>query len=118
MSEFPVPVPRDETARSFCDIRAAVGDSVQPSPPMSQTAGLARPGETDTYVRKVMIMRVFAAGGAGSWGGWVKTEQDPLDPTSTGTGAAAIRHLDKAERELGWKLRHPSWRQGIKEESA
>ena len=22
----------------------------------------------------------------------------------------------KAKRELGWKLRHPSWRQGFKEE--
>ncbi|GAA0909276.1 NAD-dependent epimerase/dehydratase family protein [Virgisporangium aurantiacum] len=35
----------------------------------------------------------------GSWngvreGGWVKTEEDPLDPTSTGRGAAAIRHLE------------------------
>ena len=27
-------------------------------------------------------------------GGWVKTEEDPLDPTSTGEGAAAIRHLE------------------------
>jgi nucleoside-diphosphate-sugar epimerase len=27
-------------------------------------------------------------------GGWVKTEADPLDPTSTGKGAEAIRHLE------------------------
>ncbi|MFI5898282.1 NAD-dependent epimerase/dehydratase family protein [Actinoplanes sp. NPDC051513] len=36
----------------------------------------------------------------GAWnglrsGGWVKTEDDPLDPTSTGEGAAAIRHLEE-----------------------
>ncbi|MGW0808287.1 NAD-dependent epimerase/dehydratase family protein [Nonomuraea sp. NPDC002799] len=41
----------------------------------------------------------FVAQGYASWngireGGWVKTEQDPLDPTSTGKGAAAIRHLE------------------------
>ncbi|MDA0632906.1 NAD(P)-dependent oxidoreductase [Nonomuraea sp. MCN248] len=29
-------------------------------------------------------------------GGWVKTEEDPLDPTSTGQGAEAIRHLERA----------------------
>ncbi|AQZ71338.1 dehydrogenase [[Actinomadura] parvosata subsp. kistnae] len=34
-------------------------------------------------------------------GGWVKTEEDPLDPTSTGQGAAAIRHLEKAVIHAG-----------------
>ena len=34
-------------------------------------------------------------------GGWVKTEEDPLDPTSTGQGAAAIRHLERAVLENG-----------------
>ena len=34
-------------------------------------------------------------------GGWVKTEEDPLDPTSTGQGAAAIRHLEQAVLENG-----------------
>ena len=29
-------------------------------------------------------------------GGWVKTEDDPLDPTSIGAAAAAIRHLEEA----------------------
>ncbi|HEX2315929.1 MAG TPA: NAD(P)-dependent oxidoreductase [Thermomonospora sp.] len=42
----------------------------------------------------------------GSWnglreGGWVKTEEDPLDPTSTGAGAAAIRHLERVVGEFG-----------------
>jgi nucleoside-diphosphate-sugar epimerase len=42
----------------------------------------------------------------GSWngireGGWVKTEEDPLDPTSTGKGAAAIRHLEDAVLKAG-----------------
>ncbi|MGH8773838.1 MAG: NAD-dependent epimerase/dehydratase family protein [Jiangellaceae bacterium] len=41
----------------------------------------------------------FVAQSYASWngirkGGWVKTEEDPLDPTSTGKGAAAIRHLE------------------------
>lgn len=36
----------------------------------------------------------------GSWngirqGGWIKTEEDPLDPTSTGQLAVAIAHLEK-----------------------
>ncbi len=103
-------------------------------------------------------------------GGWVKTEEDPLDPgpVSARQGAEALGHLDepapasqwlpylaacagakrpmriptwlarllagdmavimmtegrgfsnaKAQRELGWKLRYPSWRQGFKEELA
>ncbi len=34
-------------------------------------------------------------------GGWVKTEEDPLDPTSTGEGAAAIRHLEDVVGEAG-----------------
>jgi nucleoside-diphosphate-sugar epimerase len=42
----------------------------------------------------------------GSWngireGGWVKTEEDPLDPTSTGNGAAAIRHLEDVVVKAG-----------------
>ncbi|MCK2219884.1 NAD(P)-dependent oxidoreductase [Actinomadura sp. ATCC 31491] len=42
----------------------------------------------------------FVAQGYASWngireGGWVKTEEDPLDPTSTGEGAAALRHLEE-----------------------
>ncbi|MEV0387769.1 NAD(P)-dependent oxidoreductase [Nonomuraea sp. NPDC050643] len=42
----------------------------------------------------------------GAWngirsGGWVKTEQDPLDPTSTGKGAEAIRHLEDAVVKAG-----------------
>lgn len=41
----------------------------------------------------------FVAQSYASWngirkGGWVKTEEDPLDPTSTGKGAEAIRHLE------------------------
>ncbi|MGK5555696.1 NAD-dependent epimerase/dehydratase family protein [Actinomadura kijaniata] len=48
----------------------------------------------------------FVAQSYGSWngireGGWVKTEEDPLDPTSTGRGAAAIRHLEDAVVEAG-----------------
>ncbi|MFG1946631.1 NAD-dependent epimerase/dehydratase family protein [Nonomuraea sp. NPDC048826] len=34
-------------------------------------------------------------------GGWVKTEEDPLDPTSTGQGAEAIRHLEEAVLAAG-----------------
>jgi nucleoside-diphosphate-sugar epimerase len=42
----------------------------------------------------------FVAQGYASWngirrGGWVKTENDPLDPNSTGQGAAALRHLEE-----------------------
>jgi nucleoside-diphosphate-sugar epimerase len=42
----------------------------------------------------------FIAQGYASWngireGGWVKTEEDPLDPTSTGKGAQALRHLEE-----------------------
>jgi nucleoside-diphosphate-sugar epimerase len=42
----------------------------------------------------------------GSWngirqGGWIKTEEDPLDPTSTGQGAAALRHLEQAVTGAG-----------------
>lgn len=48
----------------------------------------------------------FVAQSYGSWngireGGWVKTEEDPLDPTSTGKGAEAIRHLEDAVVKAG-----------------
>ncbi|MEV0353531.1 NAD(P)-dependent oxidoreductase [Nonomuraea sp. NPDC050680] len=48
----------------------------------------------------------FVAQSYGSWngireGGWVKTEQDPLDPTSTGRGAEAIRHLEDVVVKAG-----------------
>ncbi|GIH19829.1 NAD-dependent epimerase/dehydratase family protein [Rugosimonospora africana] len=48
----------------------------------------------------------FVAQSYGSWngirqGGWVKTEEDPLDPTSTGQGAEAIRHLESAVFKAG-----------------
>jgi nucleoside-diphosphate-sugar epimerase len=48
----------------------------------------------------------FVAQSYGSWngireGGWVKTEQDPLDPTSTGKGAEAIRHLEDVVVKAG-----------------
>jgi nucleoside-diphosphate-sugar epimerase len=48
----------------------------------------------------------FVAQSYGAWngirqGGWVKTEDDPLDPTSTGQAAAAIRHLEDAVGEAG-----------------
>jgi len=46
-------------------------------------------------------VRHFVAQSYAAWngvrtGGWVKTEEDPLDPTSTGKGAEAIRHLEDA----------------------
>ncbi|WP_214413276.1 NAD-dependent epimerase/dehydratase family protein [Sphaerisporangium fuscum] len=48
----------------------------------------------------------FVAQSHASWngirkGGWVKTEEDPLDPTSTGKGAEAIRHLEEAVVKAG-----------------
>lgn len=48
----------------------------------------------------------FVAQSYGSWngirkGGWVKTEEDPLDPTSTGKGAEAIRHLEDVVVKAG-----------------
>ncbi len=48
----------------------------------------------------------FIAQGYASWngvrtGGWVKTEEDPLDPTSTGKGAKALRHLEDAVVRAG-----------------
>ncbi|MFI7633941.1 NAD-dependent epimerase/dehydratase family protein [Nonomuraea sp. NPDC049400] len=48
----------------------------------------------------------FVAQSYASWngirqGGWVKTEEDPLDPTSTGEGAAAIRHLEDVVVKAG-----------------
>ncbi len=48
----------------------------------------------------------FVAQGYASWngiraGGWVKTEEDPLDPTSTGKGARAIRHLEDVVVKAG-----------------
>lgn len=60
-----------------------------------------------------LLAAAEAAGGAhvvaqsyGSWngireGGWVKTEDDPLDPTSTGKGAEAIRHLEDVVVKAG-----------------
>ncbi|GAA2311287.1 NAD(P)-dependent oxidoreductase [Nonomuraea roseoviolacea subsp. roseoviolacea] len=55
------------------------------------------------------------AQGYASWngireGGWIKTEEDPLDPTSTGQGARAIRHLeDVVVRAGGAVLRYGSF---------
>ncbi|NUW30266.1 NAD(P)-dependent oxidoreductase [Nonomuraea sp. SMC257] len=51
------------------------------------------------------VSHVVAQGYA-SWngirqGGWVKTEEDPLDPTSTGQGARAIRHLEDVVLRAG-----------------
>jgi nucleoside-diphosphate-sugar epimerase len=48
----------------------------------------------------------FVAQSYGSWngirkGGWVKTEEDPLDLTSTGKGAEAIRHLEDVVVKAG-----------------
>jgi nucleoside-diphosphate-sugar epimerase len=48
----------------------------------------------------------FVAQSYASWngireGGWVKTEEDPLDPTSTGKGAQAIRHLEDVVLKAG-----------------
>ncbi|MEO3797659.1 NAD(P)-dependent oxidoreductase [Nonomuraea sp. B10E15] len=48
----------------------------------------------------------FVAQSYGAWngirtGGWVKVEEDPLDPTSTGQGAHAIRHLEEAVVSAG-----------------
>jgi nucleoside-diphosphate-sugar epimerase len=48
----------------------------------------------------------FVAQSYGGWngirqGGWVKTEEDPLDATSTGKGAAAIRHLEDVVLKAG-----------------
>jgi nucleoside-diphosphate-sugar epimerase len=48
----------------------------------------------------------FVAQSYASWngirqGGWVKTERDPLDPTSIGAGAQAIRHLEEAVLKAG-----------------
>ncbi|ADB30590.1 NAD-dependent epimerase/dehydratase [Kribbella flavida DSM 17836] len=51
-------------------------------------------------------VRHFVAQSYAAWngireGGWVKTEEDPLDPTSTGAAAAAIRHLEDAVLRAG-----------------
>ncbi|MGP3929522.1 NAD-dependent epimerase/dehydratase family protein [Nonomuraea sp. KM88] len=48
----------------------------------------------------------FVAQSYGAWngirtGGWVKVEEDPLDPTSTGQGAHAIRHLEEVVVRAG-----------------
>ncbi|MGK5674606.1 NAD-dependent epimerase/dehydratase family protein [Micromonospora sp. URMC 106] len=48
----------------------------------------------------------FVAQSYASWngireGGWVKTEEDPLDPTSTGKGAQAIHHLEDVVLKAG-----------------
>ncbi|WP_067824863.1 NAD-dependent epimerase/dehydratase family protein [Actinomadura kijaniata] len=48
----------------------------------------------------------FVAQGYAAWNGiredgWVKTEEDPLDPRSTGQAAAAIRHLEAAVAGFG-----------------
>jgi nucleoside-diphosphate-sugar epimerase len=47
------------------------------------------------------VAQSYAAWNGIRKGGWVKTEQDPLDPTSTGKGAAAIRHLEAVVVKAG-----------------
>jgi nucleoside-diphosphate-sugar epimerase len=47
------------------------------------------------------VAQSYAAWNGIRKGGWVKTEQDPLDPTSTGKGAAAIRHLEDVVVKAG-----------------
>ncbi|MFG1614117.1 NAD-dependent epimerase/dehydratase family protein [Nonomuraea wenchangensis] len=48
-----------------------------------------------------VVAQSYAAWNGIRQGGWVKTEQDPLDPTSTGKGAQAIRHLEEAVIKAG-----------------
>jgi nucleoside-diphosphate-sugar epimerase len=47
------------------------------------------------------VAQSYAAWNGIRTGGWVKTEQDPLDPTSTGRAAEAIRHLEDAVAKVG-----------------
>jgi nucleoside-diphosphate-sugar epimerase len=47
------------------------------------------------------VAQSYAAWNGIREGGWVKTEEDPLDPTSTGKGAAAIRHLEDVVVKAG-----------------
>jgi nucleoside-diphosphate-sugar epimerase len=114
-------------------------------------------------IKRVMVVRVFVAGGSGALGrrlvpqlarghqvtatatgpaklslleqlGADGVVMDGLDAVSVGEAVAtarpdAIVHQimmtegrgfsnAKAKRELGWKLRYPSWRQGFREELA
>ncbi|TDE53200.1 NAD(P)-dependent oxidoreductase [Nonomuraea mesophila] len=48
-----------------------------------------------------VVAQSYAAWNGIRQGGWVKTEEDPLDPTSTGEGAQAIRHLEEAVIKAG-----------------
>lgn len=48
-----------------------------------------------------VVAQSYAAWNGIREGGWVKTEDDPLDPTSTGQGAAAIRHLEEVVLAAG-----------------
>lgn len=48
-----------------------------------------------------VVAQSYAAWNGIREGGWVKTEEDPLDPTSTGEAARAIRHLEKAVLDAG-----------------
>ncbi|MEO3805659.1 NAD(P)-dependent oxidoreductase [Nonomuraea sp. B1E8] len=48
-----------------------------------------------------VVAQSYAAWNGIRQGGWVKTEEDPLDPTSTGKGAQAIRHLEEAVIKAG-----------------
>ena len=53
------------------------------------------------------VAQSYAAWNGLRRGGWVKTEDEPLDPTSTGEGAQAIRHLeDVVVRAGGAVLRY------------
>ncbi|WP_022919739.1 NAD-dependent epimerase/dehydratase family protein [Ruania albidiflava] len=57
-----------------------------------------------------VVAQSYAAWNGFRQGGWVKTEDDPLDPTSTGEAAAAIRHLETAVRAAdGAVLRYGSF---------
>jgi uncharacterized protein YbjT (DUF2867 family) len=58
-----------------------------------------------------MVVRVFVAGGSGALG-------RRLVPQLLARGHQVTACNAKAKRELGWKLRYPSWRQGFKEELA
>nr|WP_281284475.1 NAD(P)-dependent oxidoreductase [Nonomuraea diastatica] len=48
-----------------------------------------------------VVAQSYAAWNGIRQGGWVKTEEDPLDPTSTGKGAQAIRHLEEVVIKAG-----------------
>lgn len=48
-----------------------------------------------------LIAQSYASWNGIRRGGWVKTEKDPLDPTSTGQAAAAIRHLEEVVVKAG-----------------